>query len=224
MRPSIERRPHDVVVIDRGSLKDQVQAAAEKRQLSVSILPFTSVLDAMGERGPATAAGVVGMAEVLGPFITDLLRWTEQNGRARIPALIVGRDTDEDALDAMVGKDHVRWCDVDKLEEGLVDWLPIAVEVADLRLFRAEHDRIAQRIYEGRSKMFRGEVEQLTPPEGPPCGPPLPTTIEEIQSLKEARAQYERGMIRAAVRETGSLKDASSALGISYTSLWRRMR
>jgi molybdenum-dependent DNA-binding transcriptional regulator ModE len=26
------------------------------------------------------------------------------------------------------------------------------------------------------------------------------------------------------VREWGSLKDASAALGISYTSLWRRLR
>ena len=42
--------------------------------------------------------------------------------------------------------------------------------------------------------------------------------------LREARAQFERAHIKAAVREWGSLKEAAAALGISYTSLWRRLR
>ena len=49
-------------------------------------------------------------------------------------------------------------------------------------------------------------------------------TLEEIMALREARAQFERAHIKAAVREWGSLKEAAAALGISYTSLWRRLR
>jgi hypothetical protein len=118
----------------------------------------------------------------------------------------------------------VKWLDAKAPRIDLSNWLLTAIEVHELRAFRAEHDAIAGSLREARMQLFHGFISSYSPPEGPPCGPPLPTAIDEIQMLRDARAQFERAHIQAAVRERGSLKDASAALGISYTSLWRRLR
>jgi DNA-binding NtrC family response regulator len=152
------------------------------------------------------------------------LRWTDRDYESRIPAAVVGRDSDEAAISAVLARDHVQWIDVNEAEQRLNDWIPLSLEVHDLRMFRHQHEALATQLHEARARLFHGEIEHYTPPEGPPCGPALPTNIEEIQPLRDARAQFERGLIRAAIREKGSLKDAAAALGISYTSLWRRLR
>ena len=212
------------MVVDRAGLADTVRAIADRLGAQVDVMAYASVLEVLGERGPASAAGLVASAQATGPFLADLLRWTDREHQERVPAAVVGKDSDEEALGAVLGKEHVRWVDTGEIEARLTAWLPLALEVHDLRAYRAQHDAIAAQLREARTRIYVGEIDHYNPPEGPPCGPPLPTSIEEIQSLKEAKAQFERGLIRAAVRESGSLKDASAALGISYTSLWRRMR
>lgn len=222
--PKAERQPPEIVVVDRQDLADRISAVAERRGTPVLVRRFGSVLEVLGEGGPKGAAGLLCSVAAAGPFLADLLRWTDREPTSRIPAAVVGGKGDDAAVEVVLGRDHARWIDLARFEEGVSDWLPIAMEVHDLRRFREEHERLASSLREDRSRLFAAEVERVVPEEGPPCGPPLPTSVEEIRSLKEARAQYERGLIRAAVRETGSLKDASAALGISYTSLWRRMR
>ena len=123
-----------------------------------------------------------------------------------------------------LSREHVRWTPPEPTRESLSEWLLIALEVHELRSFRSQHDALATGLREARMQLFHGFISGYAPPEGPPCGPPLPTSQEEIQPLKEARSQFERAHIQAAVREWGSLKEASQALGISYTSLWRRLR
>lgn len=224
MAHRVERRKATFVVVDRGNIADQIRAITDRLGASVNVLGFSSVLEVLGENGPPTAAGLIASTQAPGPFLGDLLRWSDREHDSRIPTAVVGRDTDEDAVAAILGRDHVRWIDAGELEEKLERWIQTSLEVNDLRAFHAQHEALAAQLREARMRVLHGEIEHFGPPEGPPCGPPLPTTIEEIQSLKEAKAQFERGLIRAAVRESGSLKDASAALGISYTSLWRRMR
>lgn len=219
-----ERAAPEIVVVDRQDLADRVDALAARRGTPVLVKRFGSVLEVLGEGGPKSAAGLLCSVSATGPFLGDLLRWTDREPTSRIPAAVVGGKGDDAAVEVVLGRDHARWIDLQRFDEGVAEWLPIAMEVHDLRRFREAHERLAQVLREERSRLFAGEIERVLPEEGPPCGPPLPTTVEEIKSLKEARAQFERGLIRAAVRETGSLKDASAALGISYTSLWRRMR
>lgn len=224
MSARIERRPPEIIIVDRNELADRVEAVARELGTPVMIRRFGSVLEVLGDGGPRGGAGLLCSVAATGPFLGDLLKWTDRDPSSRIPAAVVGGSSDEASVEVVLGRDHARWIDAQRLGEGLAEWLPVAVEVQDLRGFREQHDRLAQALREERSKLFGGELERVVPEEGPPCGPPLPTSVEEIKSLKEARAQFERGLIRAAVRETGSLKDASAALGISYTSLWRRMR
>lgn len=219
-----DRRRATLVVVDRSNLAETVRGIAEKLGATIDVVAYTSVLEVLGDKGPASAAGLIVAAQAAGPFLPDLLRWTDREHQDRVPGAVVGKDGDEEALAVVLGKEHVRWVDVTEVEARLTDWMPLALEVHDLRAYRAQHDAIAAQLREARTRIFVGEIENYNPPEGPPCGPPLPTSREEIQSLKEAKAQFERGLIRAAVRESGSLKDASAALGISYTSLWRRMR
>jgi hypothetical protein len=224
MAPRVERRKPSFVVVDRGGVADKVRATAERLGAPIQVVPMASVLEVLGENGPASASGLVATTAATGPFLLDLLRWTDRDHESRIPAAVVGTESDESAVQATLGRDHVRWIDAGDADGEIERWLQLALEVHDLRGFHAQHEAIAAQLREARMRLFYGEIETYTPPEGPPCGPPLPTAVEEIQSLKEAKAQFERGLIRAAVRESGSLKDASAALGISYTSLWRRMR
>jgi hypothetical protein len=224
MPPKIERRKANIIVVDRENLADKVQALATARELPLTVSRHASVLEVLSDSGPANAAGVLCSVGSTGPLLQDLIRWTDRDHEARVPAAVVGKDTDAESVDSLLSRDHVRWIDSRFLDEQLTAWLMVALEIQDLRAFRAQHEAIASQLREARTRIFHGDLDSYVPPEGPPCGPPLPTSIEEIQSLRDAKAQFERGLIRAAVREAGSLKDASAALGISYTSLWRRMR
>lgn len=224
MNAQLDRRKPTIVVVDRGDLAERVETVCSNRSLTVNVARFSSVLEVVGDSGPSSSAGVLCSVSAAGPFLQDLLRWTDREHISRIPSAVIGEDSDEAAVAAVLGRDHVRWIDAAEVDARLDDFLPTAVETHDLRMFRAQHDTLATQLREARMRMYYGELADYTPPEGPPCGPPLPTNVEEIQPLRDARAQYERGLIRAAIRECGSLKQASAALGISYTSLWRRLR
>jgi hypothetical protein len=214
-----------LVVVERDGLADRIRGLADRLRADLEILSFSSVLEVVGESGPATASGVICTVGAAGPFLKDLLRWTEPGDhRERVCAAVIGNDSDEDAINTIIGRDHVHWIGAKNTDKGMETWLSEAMEVHDLRLFRNQHEDMARVLRDARSKLFLGEIRSFVPSEGPPCGPPLPTHVEEIQALRDARAQYERGLIRSAIREFGSLKDASAALGISYTSLWRRLR
>ena len=222
---SNERPLPKLVVVERDGLGEKINEIAERLKVELQILPFSSVLEVVGESGPASASGLICSVSAAGPFLKDLLRWTEPGDhRDRISTAVIGKDSDESAIDAIIGRDHVQWINAENAEAGMESWLSAAMEVYDLRLFRAQHNQMARTLREARTRLFAGDISSYVPEEGPPCGPPLPTHVEEIQALREARAQYERGLIRSAIRQFGSLKDASAALGISYTSLWRRLR
>lgn len=220
----IERRPATLVVVDRGNVAERVREIIGRWSIRANVLGFTSVLEVLGESGPKSAAGLIVSTQATGPFLQDLLRWTDREQDDRVPTVVLGRDSDEEALDVVLGKEHVRWIDADAAPAELERAVLLAVEVHDLRSFHVTHEALAAQLREARMRLFYGEIDRFVPPEGPPCGPPLPTSLTEIQPLRDAKAAFERGLIRAAVRESGSLKDASAALGISYTSLWRRMR
>ena len=220
---NVERRSPVIVVVDRDSLASTVEQVASPLG-DITVKRYASVLEVVGDEGPSDAAGVVCSAAAAGPFVQDLLRWTDREHTLRIPTAVVGTDADEAAVNAVLGRDHVTWIEGATVGDALATWMPTAIETHDLRYFRGQHDALATQLREARTRLFYGDMPSYTPPEGPPCGPPLPTNVEEIQPLRDARAQFERGLTRAAVREKGSLKDASAALGISYTSLWRRLR
>lgn len=212
-----------LAVVDRAQLGAELEAIARQRDWEVEVLACSSALEIVGEGGPGPIGGLVVSVAASGPFLTDLLRWTESNSH-RIPSLVLGagRPEDEAAARMVLGREHVRWLDAQPDTEALARWLMVALEVHELRAFRAEHDRIAQALREARMQLFHGFLASYAPSEGPPVGPPLPTSPEEILPLKEARSQFERAHIQAAVRDWGSLTDASAALGISYPTLWRR--
>ncbi|MEM7675941.1 MAG: helix-turn-helix domain-containing protein [Myxococcota bacterium] len=220
------RRKFRLAVVDRAGLSGDFETLARAESWPVEVLSCRSALEIVGDSGPGPLGGLVISVAASGPFLTDLLRWTESNATQRVPTLLIGtgRPEDEAAARMILGREHVKWLDADPERKALSEWLVAALEVHEVRAFRSEHDSIAQAIREARMQLFHGFVQSYAPPEGPPCGPPLPTTTDEIQPLREARAQFERAHIQAAVREWGSLKDASAALGISYTSLWRRLR
>lgn len=218
IRPSFR-----LAVVDRATLGGQFETLAREREWDVEVLACSSALEIVGEGGPGPIGGLVVSVAASGPFLTDLLRWTESTN-LRVPSLVIGagRPEDEAAARMVLGREHVRWLDSAPDADALSRWLMVALEVHELRAFRAEHDRIAQALREARMQLFHGFLASYAPPEGPPVGPPLPTSPEEILPLKEARSQFERAHIQAAVRDWGSLTDASAALGISYPTLWRR--
>ncbi len=224
MSGRLDRKRPVLVVVDRGDLADELQASLQAAELDAVLMRFGSVLEVVGENGPSDVAGLVASVASAGPFLQDLLRWTDRDHITRVAAAVIGTDADRAAINVVLGRDHVQWVEASRRTEQLLTWARAALEVYDLRAFRARHDALATSLREARSRLFLGEGTGFVPPEGPPCGPPLPTSMEEIQPLRDALAQFERGLIRAAVREFGSLKDASAALGISYTSLWRRLR
>ena len=223
---SSNRRGFRLAVVDRAGLAASFESVGREKGWGLEVMACSSVLEIVGDTGPGPLGGLVVSVAASGPFLTDLLRWTESSTGQRVPTLVIGagREDDEAAARMILGRGHVQWLDADPARQALADWLLIALEVHEIRGYRAEHEGIAQALREARMQLFHGHLQSYAPPEGPPCGPPLPTTLEEIQPLREARAQFERAHIHAAVREWGSLKDASSALGISYTSLWRRLR
>ncbi|MCK6549629.1 hypothetical protein L6R52_27585 [Myxococcota bacterium] len=223
---STPHRKFKLVVVDRKGLANQLDTLARERGWAVDVVNCTSALEVVGENGPSNVGGLAISVSAAGPFIMDLLRWAENKFEQRVPTAVIGAgaESDEEAARMILGRDHVRWVDPAIAEAELGTWLLTAIEVHELRAYRNEHDSVAAALREARMQLFHGFISSYAPPEGPPCGPPLPTAIDEIQSLRDARAQFERAHIQAAVRERGSLKDASSALGISYTSLWRRLR
>lgn len=225
MTPRGGPRRLKVVVVDRGGLAGEFEVLSRENQWSVEVVACTSVLEVIGESGPGQVEGVVASVGAAGPFLADLLRWTD-TAPQRIPVLLVGtgKPEDEGARRLILGREHIRWRGPNPEPTHLAEWLLMALEVQAARAYRAEHDGLAQALREARMQLFHGFITQYVPAEGPPCGPPLPTSIEEIQPLRDARAQFERAHIQAAVRECGSLKDAALSLGISYTSLWRRLR
>ncbi|MBI2372812.1 MAG: hypothetical protein HYV07_02315 [Deltaproteobacteria bacterium] len=190
---------------------------------STDVSVYGTVLDVLGDKGPKAPIGLLTHLSGPGPFLEDLLKWTELD-RPRIPTAVVGPPSSKDNTSALVGRDHVRFIEEARVAEELEAWISLVLEVRDLRKFRADHDAVAAELRRARKKILVGEQEQTAIPNGPPCGPVLPTSIGEVLPIREARAAFERGLVKAAVRETGSLKDASVVLGISYTSLWRRMR
>jgi hypothetical protein len=221
------RRKFRLAVVDRAGLAAELEGIARERGWSIEVVSCSSALEIVGDSGPGQLGALAVSVSASGPFLMDLLRWTESSAQQRLPTLVIGagRPEDEPAQRMILGREHVRWLDAPPPRDGLMKWMEVALEVHEVRAFRSEHDGIAQALREARMQLFHGFISHYAPdPESPPCGPPLPTTIEEIQPLREARAQFERAHIQAAVREWGSLKDASAALGISYTSLWRRLR
>lgn len=220
------RRSFRLAVVDRAGLSGELESIAREKKWSIDVLSCSSALEIVGDSGPGQLGGLIVSVGASGPFLTDLLRWTESNTVQRVPTLVIGsgREEDEAAARMILGRGHVRWLDAQPASEAIAKWLLVALEVHELRAFRGEHDSIAQALREARMQLFHGFVSSYSPPEGPPCGPPLPTNVEEIIPLRDARVQFERAHIQSAVREWGSLKDASAALGISYTSLWRRLR
>ena len=226
MAREANRRHFRLAVVDRSGLAAQFEAIARENGWPVEVVSCSSVLEIVGESGPGQLGGLAVSVGASGPFLTDLLRWTESATSSRVPTLVIGtgEDDDEAAARLGLGRGHVQWLAAEPKREDIAKWLLTAIEVHEIRAFKNEHDGIAQALREARMQIFHGHMQSYVPPEGPPCGPPLPTRIEEIQPLREARAQFERAHIYATVREWGSLKDASSALGISYTSLWRRLR
>lgn len=220
------RRAFRLAVVDRAGLAAEFESIARAEGWGVDVVSCSSALEIVGDSSPGPLGGLVVSVDASGPFLTDLLRWTESSGTQRVPTLVIGanRPEDEAAARMVLGREHVRWLDAGPDKARLQEWLGVAYEVHEVRGFRSDHDATAQALREARMQLFHGFIQSYAPPEGPPVGPPLPTTTEEIQPLRDARSQFERAHITAAVREWGSLKDASAALGISYTSLWRRLR
>ncbi|MCB9652634.1 MAG: hypothetical protein H6729_00690 [Deltaproteobacteria bacterium] len=213
-------------VVDRAGLAGEFEAIARREGRAVEVVACTSALEVMSAGGAGTVGGLVLSVGACGPFLMDLLRWTESAPERRVPTIVVGAGNEEDEAASRIisSRKHVQWAGASPSREDLAAWLLLAIEVHSVRAYRLDHDTVATGLREARIQLFHGFIKAHTPAEGAPCGPPLPTTLEEIQPLRDARAQFERSHIQSAVRECGSLKDAALALGISYTSLWRRLR
>jgi hypothetical protein len=220
------RRRLSLAVVDRSGMAGTIEALARANDWPIELLACASSLEVLAEGTAPNIGALVVSVAAAGPFLPDLLRWSDGNGSERTPVLVMGSNAPDDdtAARLVVSREHATWLDSAASETSLKEWLEVAVEVHALRLFRREHDAIAGSLREARGQVFHGFHASYTAPSEMPCGPPLPTSIDEIQPLKDARTQFERSHIQAAVREFGSLKDAAVALGISYTSLWRRLR
>lgn len=219
-----------VAVLDRSDLMTRLQRALPTEGLvpaKVEFRPFESALDLMGDEAPQQVDGLALGVSGAGPFLSEVLRWGDQRFHQRTPTLIVGTgdETQDDAAARQIlGREHVQWLAPEPGPQTLQPWLLKVVEVEAIRRRRSEHESVAHSLRRLRMGLFHGADPELQVPESPPCGPPLPTSISEVEPLKEARARFERAHIQAVIEGFDSLKDASAALGISYTSLWRRLR
>ncbi|MGF1510165.1 MAG: helix-turn-helix domain-containing protein [Myxococcota bacterium] len=217
----------EVAVLDRSDLGDVLEERGREGRMDLRVQRFASGLELMGENGPRTVDGLAIQVSAAGPFLSEILRWSDAQLPSRVPTVLVGtgtEDTDDEAARQILGRDHITWLAAGHTPEELLRWLLTALEVREIRACRRQHDQIAQSLRRARFQLFHGRQLDFQPPDGPPCGPPLPTSVEEVEPLKEARARFERAHIQAVIRDQDSLKDASGALGISYTSLWRRLR
>lgn len=220
-------RTADVAVLDRSDLSNALSDRGRSQQLDLRVQRFTSGLELMGDKGPRSVDGLAIQVGAAGPFLAEVLRWADAHLNERTPTLLVGtgdESTDEQAAKQILGREQAVWLPRGHGPEELDKWLMLAIEVRELRRYRRQHDQVAQNLRRARLQIFHGQTPDLSLPEGPPCGPPLPTSLEEVEPLKEARARFERAHIQAVIREQDSLKEASAALGISYTSLWRRLK
>ena len=215
-----------IVIVDRGRLREQIESVVEILDIEVKLLTYETVLEVVGEAGPTEVTAVVCSASTAGPFLRDLLTWSDREELVTpILTCLVAPESNAEAVEYGISHQHVHWSDSSNSQSSLREWLKSVIEVFDLRFYREQHQSAATQLRNLRKKAFLGDsAESVSPIEGPPCGPPLPTHVEEIQSLRDARNQFERGLIRAAIRQFGSLKAASAELGISYTSLWRRLK
>lgn len=220
-----------IAVLDREQLMDRLHGALADSQLPASthvqLRSFESALDLMGEGAPRVVDGLALGVGSVGPFLSEVLRWGDQRFHQRTPTLIVGSGNDEQddgAARQILGREHVQWLPPRPGPADLNAWVLKVVEVQAIRSRRTEHEQAAQQLRRLRMALFHGASPSMELPEDLPCGPPLPTSIAEVEPLKEARSRFERAHIQAVIRGFDSLKDASVALGISYTSLWRRLR
>ena len=222
----VTRASPKIVIVDRGQLREQIESIANILDVEVKLLSYETVLEVVGDAGPTEVTAVVCSASTAGPFLRDLLAWSAREELLTpILTCLVAPESNAEAVEYAISYEHVHWSDSSDSQSSLREWMKSVVEVFDLRFFREQHQRAAAQLRNLRKKAFLGDsAEPVSPIEGPPCGPPLPTHVEEIQSLRDARNQFERGLIRAAIRQFGSLKAASAELGISYTSLWRRLK
>lgn len=222
-RPPLASR---LAVLDRSDLGTALEDAARRADLQFEIARFGSALELIGEAGPTEVDGLALSVSTAGPFLSEVLRWADQLSE-RTPTLLVGagdESTDDEAARQILGREQIQWLSSERRGVDLERWVLLVAEVRELRAFRREHDNSAQTLRRARMALFHGQPIEQMPADGPPCGPPLPTRVEEIEPLKEARSRFERAHIQAVLRDQNSLKEASSALGISYTSLWRRLR
>lgn len=215
--------PFRLAVIDRENL---AEAFRSKVPDHAQVLPRASVLELLNDTKTGAYAGLVVNVAAAGPFLGDLLRWTEATMSRRVPTLVVASGGPEDTAAArlLTGRSHVSWMAAERPEQVIQDWIHLAVEVEAIRFAILEHEAVARRLREARLQLFQGGNFASPPPLGPPCGPPLPTCMEEVLQLRDARSLFAKAHITAAVGQYGSFKEASNALGVSYTSLWRRMR
>lgn len=216
-----------IAVLDRADLSDELESWSAKHGVGLDLRNFTSALELTGDGGPRSLDGLAIGVAAAGPFLPEVLRWADNQLSDRMPTLLVGsgKETEDDvATRQILGREQITWLPSGADRDDLKRWLLLTLEVKELRAFRRQHDQIAHSLRRARMQLFHGHTLDVEPPEGPPCGPPLPTNLEEVEPLKEARARFERAHIQAVIREQESLKEASVALGISYTSLWRRLR
>jgi hypothetical protein len=215
-----------LAVLDRTDLGAVLAKAAKRAELDFEVATYGSALELIGESGPTEIDGLAVHVGTAGPFLAEVLRWADQL-KQRTPTSLFGTGdeaADDEAARQILGREQIQWLPAERTSVDLERWLLLVAEVRELRSFRREHDATAQTLRRARMALFHGHALEKPPDDGPPCGPPLPTRVEEIEPLKEARSRFERAHIQAVLRDRDSLKDASSALGISYTSLWRRLK
>jgi len=222
----VKRSSPKIVIVDRGQLRKQIESVVEMLNIEVKLLTYETVLEVVGDAGPTEVTAMVCSAGTAGPFLRDLLAWSDREELSTpILTCLVAPESNVEAVEYAISHQHIHWSDSLDSQSSLREWMKSVIEVFDLRFYREQHQNAATQLRKLRKRTFMGDImEPISPVEGPPCGPPLPTHVEEIQSLRDARNQFERGLIRAAIRQFGSLKAASAELGISYTSLWRRLK
>jgi hypothetical protein len=146
------RRSFRLAVVDRAGLAAEFESIAREKAWPVDVLSCSSALEIVGDSGPGPLGGLVVSVGASGPFLTDLLRWTESTASQRVPTLVLGagRPEDEAAARMVLGREHVKWLDTDPSRESLAEWIAVALEVHEVRAFRSDHDGIAQAMREAR--------------------------------------------------------------------------
>lgn len=212
-----------VAVVDRaGDLLERCQRASVDAPWGPELLPCTSVLEVMGGARQDSLDGVAVRTPDAGPLLADLLRWADQRLEPVLLYVEGGLEQAPELRRLALSRPFVRWrADAAARLDG---WLSDVAELEATNRYRRLHEATAAELRGARMQLYHGMAEAAEPVAGPPCGPPLPTALAEVVPLKAAKMRFEQCQIRAAARECGSLKAAAEALGVSYSSLWRRMR